>query len=112
MRRDMACQYSPRRQHAVDACLRLSGLEPRPYLPNVKNMRSTFMNIGERCNVAGSSIYKKAIVDGDYDKALGIGAKQASPSSRILAAILSALTPHVSQLAYAADGIKFSYTCM
>ena len=39
-------------------------------------MRSTFLYIGERCNVAGSSIYKKAIVDGDYDKAHAIGLKQ------------------------------------
>ena len=35
------------------------------------------MNIGERCNVAGSIMYKKAIVDGDYDKAHGIALKQA-----------------------------------
>jgi cobalamin-dependent methionine synthase I len=32
--------------------------------------------IGERCNVAGSSIYKKAIVDGDYDKAVSIALSQ------------------------------------
>lgn len=37
------------------------------------------MNIGERCNVAGSIMYKKAIVDGDYDKAHGIALKQACP---------------------------------
>ena len=72
----MAQEYPARECHCVEPCLRLSGLEPRLYLPNASSMRSTFMNIGERCNVAGSSIYKKAIVDGDYDKALGIGAKQ------------------------------------
>jgi hypothetical protein len=32
--------------------------------------------VGERCNVAGSSIYKKAIVDGNWDKALSIAALQ------------------------------------
>jgi 5-methyltetrahydrofolate--homocysteine methyltransferase len=39
--------------------MRLSGLEPMDYIPNTENMRSTFLYIGERCNVAGSSIYKK-----------------------------------------------------
>ena len=39
-------------------------------------MRETFLMIGERCNVAGSSIYKKAIVDGNYDKAASIATKQ------------------------------------
>ncbi len=29
------------------------------YRPNAEDMRSTFLYIGERCNVAGSSIYKK-----------------------------------------------------
>ena len=57
--------------------MRLSGLEPFIYRPNPDNPRSTFINIGERCNVAGSMMYKKAIVDGDYDKAHGIALKQA-----------------------------------
>lgn len=58
---------------------RLSGLEPMDYRPNKDNMRSTFLNIGERCNVAGSMIYKKAIVDGDFDKAHAIALKQVCP---------------------------------
>ena len=56
--------------------MRLSGLEPLTYRPNKDNMRETFLMIGERCNVAGSSIYKKAIVDGNYDKAASIATKQ------------------------------------
>ena len=73
---DMAHEYPPRLCHGVDPLMRLSGLEPLNYQPDSGNMRSTFLKIGERCNVAGSSIYKKAIVDGDYDKALAIAAKQ------------------------------------
>jgi len=42
-------------------------------------MRSTFLNIGERCNVAGSIIYKKAIVEGNWDKACQIANSQACP---------------------------------
>jgi len=72
----MAEKYEPRKKHAVESKMRLSGLEPLNYQPKLDNMRSTFINIGERCNVAGSSIYKKAIVDGNYDKAAAIAVKQ------------------------------------
>ena len=74
--RDMASAYPPRQRHAVPPVLRLSGLEPLNYEPNPANMRSTFLNIGERCYVAGSIIYKRAIVEGDYDKAVGIALAQ------------------------------------
>jgi len=63
--------------------MRISGLEPLNYQPDAANMRSTFLNIGERCNVAGSILFKKSIIDGNYDKALDIALKQvcsASPS--------------------------------
>ena len=76
--RDMASAYPPRQVHSVQPLLRLSGLEPLNYKPNEQNMRETFIMIGERCNVAGSIIYKKAIVDGDYDKAVGIALSQVS----------------------------------
>ena len=72
----MALAYPARPRHSVPAQLRLSGLEPLNYAPDEGNMRSTFLNIGERCNVAGSIIYKKAIVAGDYDKAASIALSQ------------------------------------
>ena len=72
----MAERYEPRQCHSVKPMLRLSGLEPLNYEQNSEDKRSTFINIGERCNVAGSSIYKKAIVDGNYDKAAAIAVKQ------------------------------------
>ena len=53
------CRYPARPKHGIDPLMRLSGLEPMEYTPNAENMRSTFLYIGERCNVAGSSIYKK-----------------------------------------------------
>jgi len=74
----MASSYAPRKRHPVDAYMRLSGLEPLTYQPNASNMRSTFLSIGERCNVAGSTMYKNAIVDGNYDKAAAIATKQVS----------------------------------
>ena len=63
--------------------MRLSGLEPLNYQPDASNMRKIFLMIGERCNVAGSSIYKKAIVDGNYDKAASIATKQVGPPPTI-----------------------------
>ena len=72
----MAAEYTPRKCHGVEPLMRLSGLEPLNYNPNPEDMRSTFLNIGERCNVAGSAIYKKAIVDGNYDKAASIAVAQ------------------------------------
>ena len=76
MCRDMAIKFEPRKKHPVESVLRLSGLEPLTYEPKEGNMRSTFLNLGERCNVAGSAMYKKAIVDGEYDKAAAIATKQ------------------------------------
>jgi len=67
--------FKPRQLHEVDDVLRLSGLEPFNYHPADK-MRDTFIYIGERCNVAGSIAYKKAIVDGNYDKAAAIALSQ------------------------------------
>lgn len=80
----MAKQYKRREIPEIEPLLRLSGLEPMIYRPDTSNMRSTFLNIGERCNVAGSSLYKKAIVDGDYDKAQGIALKQVNQGTDIL----------------------------
>ena len=80
----MASKYPPRKRHKVDNVMRLSGLEPLTYRPKADDMRSTFLNIGERCNVAGSIMYKKAIVDGEYDKAAAIAVKQVWASSRHL----------------------------
>jgi len=72
----MASAFPPRQCHSVEPLMRLSGLEPMNYKPNPQDMRSTFLNIGERCNVAGSIIYKKAIVEGNWDKAVQIANSQ------------------------------------
>lgn len=44
----------------------LSGLEPMRI-----GKDTNFVNIGERCNVAGSRIFAKLIVAGNYDVTLG-----------------------------------------
>ena len=81
---DMVATYKPREKHDVPDIMRLSGLEPFNYAPNEKDYRKTFINLGERCNVAGSTIFKKAIVDGNYEKALAIALKQVENGAHVI----------------------------
>jgi 5-methyltetrahydrofolate--homocysteine methyltransferase len=80
----MASAYPPRPLHEVEPLMRISGLEPLNYAPDASNMRATFLNIGERCNVAGSVMFKKAIINNDYDTALGIALKQVQQGADVL----------------------------
>ena len=80
----MASAYKPRPVHSVEPLMRLSGLEPLNYQPNAKDMRSTFLSVGERCNVAGSIIYKKAVIDGNWDKAVSIALQQVQAGAHVL----------------------------
>ena len=61
--------------------LRLAALELRT---DTNDYRKTFINLGERCNVAGSTIFKKAIVDGNYEKALAIALKQVENGAHVI----------------------------
>ncbi|CAG9464351.1 unnamed protein product [Pedinophyceae sp. YPF-701] len=80
----MAKQHAPRRLHEVEELMRLSGLEPLNYRPSAEDMRASFLNLGERCNVAGSRIFKNAIVDGNWEKALAIAKKQVENGAHVL----------------------------
>jgi hypothetical protein len=80
----MAGAYPPRLVHDVEPLMRISGLEPLNYQPDATNMRTTFLNIGERCNVAGSIMFKKAIINNDYDTALSIALKQVQQGAHVL----------------------------
>lgn len=60
--------------------MRLSGLEPFALDPAFVR----FVNIGERCNVAGSSIFKKAVLAGDYEKMLAIAIKQVENGAQVI----------------------------
>lgn len=57
----------------------LSGLEP---LRLDKN--SMFMNIGERCNVAGSKKFARHIINGEYDDALAIARAQVESGAQVI----------------------------
>merc|ERR1712216_874434 len=81
---ELGAKYKPRQRHDVPEQMRLSGLLPFNYEPNEEDMRKSFINLGERCNVAGSSIFKKAIVDGNFEQALAIALKQVEHGAHVI----------------------------
>lgn len=60
-------------------CLSLSGLEVKKVFPD-----SNFMNIGERCNVAGSRKFLRLVKEKKYDEALLIARKQVDDGAQVL----------------------------
>ncbi|MBR5593273.1 MAG: methionine synthase [Bacteroidaceae bacterium] len=70
---------SPRRPVAKPAELWLSGLEPL-----VVDSRMNFINVGERCNVAGSRKFLRLINEKKYAEALDIARKQAEDGAQLL----------------------------
>ena len=69
--------------------MRISGLEP---LTVDKNLG--FLNVGERCNIAGSAKFKKLILNGDYDKALEIARAQAESGAQVIGLTQPNLNPN------------------
>jgi cobalamin-dependent methionine synthase I len=59
--------------------MRLSGLEAITITPDKR-----FINVGERCNIAGSAAFKKMILAGDYDKALSVARKQVEDGAQVI----------------------------
>lgn len=70
---------SPRRPAAKPQELWLSGLERV-----VLNSSTNFMNVGERCNVAGSRKFLRLINEKNYTEALTIARKQVEDGAQVL----------------------------
>lgn len=64
---------------AQPECLQLSGLELLEVKPE-----NNFVNIGERCNVAGSRKFLRLIKEGAYEEALAIARKQVDDGAQII----------------------------
>lgn len=60
-------------------CLRLSGLEALEVTPE-----QNFLNIGERCNVAGSRKFLRLINEQKYEEALDIARKQVEDGAQVI----------------------------
>jgi len=74
-----AARYKPRKLHKPDFTTRLSGFEPC----NI-NKDSLFVNVGERTNVTGSAMFKRLIIDGQYDKAIDVARQQVDNGAQII----------------------------
>ncbi len=59
--------------------LRLSGLEPLNFTPDIN-----FVNIGERTNVTGSARFRDLIKAGDYNAALAVARQQVEAGAQII----------------------------
>jgi 5-methyltetrahydrofolate--homocysteine methyltransferase len=72
-------QHAPRSVPKIDTRCRLSGLEPC----TISN-DSLFVNVGERTNVTGSAVFKRLIVEGDYETALEVAKQQVENGAQII----------------------------
>ena len=71
--------FEPRVPKPKSPYMRLSGLEAFTLTPEIP-----FVNIGERCNIAGSTLFKKMIIENDYNKALSVARKQVEAGAMII----------------------------
>ncbi|MBD5225914.1 MAG: methionine synthase [Bacteroidales bacterium] len=69
----------PRRRPVIAPALRVSGLENVDILPE-----NNFVNVGERCNVAGSRKFLRLIKEKNYEEAMRIAARQVEDGAMII----------------------------
>ncbi len=69
----------PRPIPELEVVCRLSGLEPCDIKKD-----SLFLNVGERTNVTGSAIFKRLIMEGDFDTALSVARQQVENGAQII----------------------------
>src|SRR3989441_1010990 len=72
-------ELKPRDIPRPEPYLRLSGLEPLTFRPDL-----SFVNIGERTNVTGSPKFAKFILAGQYEEALGVARDQVEGGAQII----------------------------
>ena len=72
-------KYPPRVVPVIEPQCRLAGLEPMNIGP-----ASLFVNVGERTNVTGSALFKKMILNGEYDRALAVARSQVENGAQII----------------------------
>ncbi|WP_372861406.1 methionine synthase [Spongiibacter sp.] len=70
---------APRPLPQREVSCRLAGLEPFHI-----GADSLFVNVGERCNVTGSAIFKRLILEGNYDEALSVARQQVENGAQII----------------------------
>lgn len=76
---NLAKKYAPRIPKPLPDVMRLSGYEGMTVTPE-----RNFVNIGERCNVAGSRKFLRLINEKNYDEAIAIARKQVDDGAQIV----------------------------
>ncbi|MDH5393719.1 MAG: methionine synthase, partial [Gammaproteobacteria bacterium] len=76
---DAVIDIAPRQIPDIPVACRLSGLEPQ----NI-SADSLFVNVGERNNVTGSAIFKRLILEEEYEKALDVARVQVENGAQII----------------------------
>lgn len=75
----LAAGKRPHKPAAKPQTMWLSGLELLDVTPEVR-----FVNVGERCNVAGSRKFLRLIKEKNYDEAIGIARKQVADGALVI----------------------------
>ncbi|GAB6071379.1 methionine synthase [Thiomicrorhabdus hydrogeniphila] len=76
---EAALEHPARILPDVKTACRLSGLEPL----NIDE-ETLFVNVGERNNVTGSALFKRLIIENNYDDAINIAVKQVQDGAQII----------------------------
>ena len=76
---DAVATIRPRQIPTIAPACRLSGLEPFTI-----TSESLFVNVGERCNVTGSAVFKRLILEENYDAALAVARQQVINGAQII----------------------------
>jgi 5-methyltetrahydrofolate--homocysteine methyltransferase len=77
--RDAVDGIAPRAIPEIKSACRLSGLEACTI-----DAESLFVNVGERTNITGSTIFKNLIVEENYEAALGVARQQVENGAQII----------------------------
>jgi 5-methyltetrahydrofolate--homocysteine methyltransferase len=77
--RDKVVNIAPREVSQIQQRCRLSGLEPLNIGPD-----DLFVNVGERCNVTGSAIFRRLIEADDYTAAVQVARTQVENGAQII----------------------------
>jgi 5-methyltetrahydrofolate--homocysteine methyltransferase len=76
---DAVADVRPRSVPEVAPQLRLSGLEPLTFTPDMN-----FVNVGERTNVTGSKKFAELILNGDYEAAVEVVRQQVANGAQVV----------------------------
>ena len=76
---DLVKGKTPREPKPQPETMRLSGLDLLDVTPEVG-----FVNVGERCNVAGSRKFLRLIKEKNYEEAIGIARKQVADGAQVI----------------------------